>query len=134
MYTSLQTGVVNAAENGINVYFANKHYEVAPMLSMTEHEANNSRLWVSDKTCNSLSDQEKQWVLAAAEEVVQDRACQSGYAGSGIRHQAQGDRREDRRNVDKSGFMKSPTPSWTSSPRTSVRTRSRSMTSSANVN
>src|SRR5216683_2642224 len=42
VYTSLQTGVVDVAENGVNVYLANKHYEVAPVLSMTEHEANNS--------------------------------------------------------------------------------------------
>ena len=26
VYTSLQTGVVNAAENGVNVYLANKHW------------------------------------------------------------------------------------------------------------
>jgi len=37
VYTSLQTGVVDVAENGVNVYLANKHYEVAPVLSMTEH-------------------------------------------------------------------------------------------------
>ena len=55
VYTSLQTGVVNIAENGVNVYLANKHYEVAPILSMTEHEANNNCIWVSDKTWNSLS-------------------------------------------------------------------------------
>ncbi len=42
VYTSLQTGVVDAAENGVNVYLVNKHYEVAPVLSMTEHEANNN--------------------------------------------------------------------------------------------
>jgi tripartite ATP-independent transporter DctP family solute receptor len=70
VYTSLQTGVVNAAENGINVYLANKHYEVAPILSITEHEANNNCIWVSDKTWNSLSDQEKGWVQAAADEVA----------------------------------------------------------------
>jgi len=69
VYTSLQTGVVNIAENGVNVYMANKHYEVAPILSMTEHEANNNCIWVSDKTWNSFSDQEKQWVQAAADEV-----------------------------------------------------------------
>src|SRR5712692_1665971 len=34
VYTSLQTGVVDVAENGINIYQANKHYEVAPVLSM----------------------------------------------------------------------------------------------------
>ena len=55
VYTSLQTGVVNVAENGVNVYMANKHYEVAPVLSMTEHEANNNCIWVSDKTWNSLT-------------------------------------------------------------------------------
>ena len=70
VYTSLQTGVVNAAENGINVYLANKHYEVAPILSITEHEANNNCIWVSDKTWNSLTDQEKGWVQAAADEVA----------------------------------------------------------------
>jgi TRAP-type transport system periplasmic protein len=69
VYTSLQTGVVNVAENGVNVYLANKHYEVAPILSMTEHEANNNCIWVSDKTWNSFSDEEKRWVQAAAEEV-----------------------------------------------------------------
>src|SRR3954470_7143268 len=69
VYTSLQTGVVNVAENGINVYLANKHYEVAPVLSMTEHEANNNCIWVSDKTWNSLSDEQKKWVQAAADEV-----------------------------------------------------------------
>ena len=69
VYTSLQTGVVNVAENGVNVYLANKHYEVAPVLSLTEHEANNNCIWVSDKTWNSFSDEEKKWVQAAAEEV-----------------------------------------------------------------
>ncbi|PYM94753.1 MAG: C4-dicarboxylate ABC transporter substrate-binding protein [Candidatus Rokuibacteriota bacterium] len=69
VYTSLQTGVVNVAENGVNVYEQNKHYEVAPILNMTQHEANNNCLWVSDKTWNSLSDQEKKWVQEAADEV-----------------------------------------------------------------
>ena len=69
VYVSLQTGVVNVAENGVNVYLANKHYEVAPILSMTEHEANNNCIWVSDKTWNSLTPQQQQWVQAAAAEV-----------------------------------------------------------------
>src|SRR5215470_5146134 len=69
VYTSLQTGVVDVAENGVNVYLANQHYEVAPVLSMTEHEANNSFTWVSDKLWNSLSCEQKGWVQAAADEV-----------------------------------------------------------------
>ena len=69
LYTSLQTGVVDAGENGVNVYLVNKHYEVAPVLSMTEHEANNSVIWVSDKLWASLSDEQKDWVQTAAAEV-----------------------------------------------------------------
>jgi TRAP-type transport system periplasmic protein len=69
VYTSLQTGVVDVAENGINVYLANKHYEVAPVLSLTEHEANNSLVWISDKLWNSLTPEQQGWVQAAADEV-----------------------------------------------------------------
>ena len=69
VYTSLQTGVVDVAENGINVYMSNKHYEVAPIMSLSEHEANDNCMWVSDKTWASLSDEQKQWVQAAADEV-----------------------------------------------------------------
>ena len=69
VYTSLQTGVVDFAENGVNVYDSNKHYEVAPVLSMTEHEANNSVIWISDKLWAALTDEQKGWVQAAAAEV-----------------------------------------------------------------
>ena len=40
VYTSLQTGVVNAPRTA-TTSTANKHYEVAPVMSVTEHEANN---------------------------------------------------------------------------------------------
>jgi tripartite ATP-independent transporter DctP family solute receptor len=69
VYTSLQTGVVDAAENSINVYLVNKHYEVAPVLSITEHEANNALVFVSDKLWQSLSAEQKQWVTSAASEI-----------------------------------------------------------------
>jgi tripartite ATP-independent transporter DctP family solute receptor len=69
VYTSLQTGVVDAAENSINVYLVNKHYEVAPVLSLTEHEANNALVFVSDKLWQGLSPEQKQWVLTAAAEI-----------------------------------------------------------------
>ena len=69
VYTSLQTGVVDFGENGVNVYLINKHYEVAPVLSMTEHEANNAILWISDKLWQSLSADRKQWVMTAARDV-----------------------------------------------------------------
>src|SRR5437764_8057042 len=69
VYTSLQTGVVDAAENSINVYLVNKHYEVAPVLNITEHEANNALAYVSDKRWQSLSAEQKQWVLTAAADI-----------------------------------------------------------------
>src|SRR6201996_9243060 len=69
VYTSLQTGVVEFAENGYNVYLVNKHYEVAPVINVTEHEANNAILWISDKLWQSLSAEQKQWVQAAANDV-----------------------------------------------------------------
>lgn len=69
VYTSLQTGVMDVAENSLNVYLANKHYEVAPVINITEHEANNSVMWVSDKAWNSLTPEQQGWVQAAAVEV-----------------------------------------------------------------
>jgi len=70
VYTSLQTGVVDFGENGINVYLVNKHYEVAPVLSITEHEANNAIVWVSDKAWKGLSDDRKKWVLESGRDVT----------------------------------------------------------------
>src|SRR5438309_2495643 len=69
VYTSLQTGVVDAAENSINVYLINKHYEVAPVLNITEHEANNALVYVSDKLWQTFSAEQKQWVTTAAAEI-----------------------------------------------------------------
>ena len=110
VYTSLQTGVVNAAENGVNVYLANKHYEVAPVLSMTEHEANNNAVWVSEKTWNSLSDQEKKWVQAAAEEVgrVEPGKALALEHESAVKLKKMGVKVVE--GVDKSGFAKAAQP------------------------
>jgi tripartite ATP-independent transporter DctP family solute receptor len=69
VYTSLQTGVMDFGENAVNVYLINKHYEVAPVLSMSEHEANNAILWISDKLWQSLNADQKQWILASGRDV-----------------------------------------------------------------
>jgi tripartite ATP-independent transporter DctP family solute receptor len=110
VYTSLQTGVVNAAENGINVYLANKHYEVAPVLSITEHEANNNCIWVSQKTWDSLSDQEKGWVQAAADEVSKKEPAMALKleSDSAAKLKTMGVKVVE--GVDKSGFMKAAAP------------------------
>jgi TRAP-type transport system periplasmic protein len=105
VYTSLQTGVVDVAENGVNVYLANKHYEVAPVLSMTEHEANNSLVWVSDKLWNSLTAEQQGWVQAAADEVNKTQPAKAIE----LEHQSQTKLKSIGvkvvSDVDKSGFI-----------------------------
>jgi TRAP-type transport system periplasmic protein len=105
VYTSLQTGVVDVAENGVNVYLANKHYEVAPVLSMTEHEANNSLVWVSDKLWNSLTPEQQGWVQAAADEVNKNQPARA----IDLEHQSQEKLKSIGvkvvTDVDKSGFI-----------------------------
>jgi TRAP-type transport system periplasmic protein len=110
VYTSLQTGVIQFAENGVNVYLSNKHYEVAPVLSLTEHEANNNMIWVSDKTWNGLSDQEKQWVQAAADEVskLEPAWALKAEKDSAERLKKLGVKVVE--GVDKSGFVKAAQP------------------------
>src|SRR5258706_1985558 len=110
VYTSLQTGVVNIAENGVNASMANKHYEVAPILSMTDHEANNNCIWVSDKTWNSFTDQEKQWVQAAADEVSRREPAMGLKleTDSAEKLKTMGVKVVD--GVDKTGFIKAATP------------------------
>jgi tripartite ATP-independent transporter DctP family solute receptor len=110
VYTSLQTGVVDAAENGVNVFLVNKHYEVAPIMSMTEHEANNNLLWISDKLWSSLTAEQKGWVQAAADEVGRqepakaldlERQSATKLKGMGVKIVT---------DVDKSGFVKVAQP------------------------
>jgi tripartite ATP-independent transporter DctP family solute receptor len=110
VYISLQTGVVHVAENGINVYEQNKHYEVAPVLNITQHEANNNCLWVSDKTWNGLSDQEKKWVQEAADEISKREPAMAMKleADSAAKLQKIGVKVNTK--VDKSGFMKAAAP------------------------
>jgi tripartite ATP-independent transporter DctP family solute receptor len=110
VYTSLQTGVVDVAENGVNVYLANKHYEVAPVLSMTQHEANNNFIWISDKLWKSLTDEQKKWVTTAADEVGRTQPAKA----VDLEHQS-ADKLKAMgvkvvTDVDKSGFIKIAAP------------------------
>jgi tripartite ATP-independent transporter DctP family solute receptor len=110
VYTSLQTGVVNIAENGVNVYLANKHYEVAPILSMTEHEANNNCIWVSEKTWNSLTPEQQKWVQAAADEVARREPAMALKLEKDSEDKLKTMGVKVVENVDKSGFIKAAQP------------------------
>jgi TRAP-type transport system periplasmic protein len=110
VYTSLQTGLVDVAENGVNVYLANKHYEVAPVLSMTEHEANNSLIWISDKLWQSLTAEQRQWVKAAADEVNKTQPTKAVELEHQSAEKLKSIGVKVVTDVDKSGFIKLAEP------------------------
>jgi TRAP-type C4-dicarboxylate transport system substrate-binding protein len=110
VYTSLQTGVVDMAENGVNVYLSNKHYEVAPVMSFTQHEANNNLLWVSDKTWQSLSDDQKQCVETAAAEVGKQEPPYALQLEQQSAEKLKGIGVKIVDDVDKSGFVAAAQP------------------------
>ena len=110
VYTALQTGVVDMAENGINNYLINKHYEPAPVLSLTEHEANNAALFISDKAWSSLTEEQKKWMQTAADEVSRNEP----KVAFDLEHQALAKLEKIGvkvvKDVDKSGFMQISKP------------------------
>src|SRR5579871_3026785 len=110
VYTSLQTGVVDVGENGVNVYLANKHYEVAPVLSLTGHEANNSLLWISDKVWNGLTPEQQGWVQAAADEVNRTQPAKAFELEHQSAEKLKAIGVKVVTDVDKSGFQKIADP------------------------
>ncbi|MGH3147614.1 MAG: TRAP transporter substrate-binding protein [Rubrobacter sp.] len=78
IFTSLQTGVIDMAENALMYYGSAGHYDVAPIMSVTEHEANMQIIWVTDNAWNSFSEEEKGWVQSAADG-VKTTASERGF-------------------------------------------------------
>lgn len=110
LYSALQTGVVDLAENAVTYYGLNKHYEVAPVMSFSQHEANMQVLWVSDKTWSSLPDQEKSWVQAAATKVKTQQPAAAFDLMDKLQKKYQGMGVEFVDNVDKESFSRISVP------------------------
>jgi tripartite ATP-independent transporter DctP family solute receptor len=68
LYTALQQGIVDGAENNPPSLVTSRHYEVCKYYSMNEHTAVPDMMIVSTKLWDRLSDQEKQWLQEAADE------------------------------------------------------------------
>jgi tripartite ATP-independent transporter DctP family solute receptor len=68
LYTALQQGVVDGAENNSPSFYFSRHYEVCKYYSLNEHTAVPDVLLISTVIWKKLSDQEKKWVLEAARE------------------------------------------------------------------
>lgn len=66
LYTALQQGVVDGAENNPPSFYLSHHYEVCKYYSLDEHTTLPDVLIIGTKSWNRLSEQEKQWVQEAA--------------------------------------------------------------------
>lgn len=70
LYTALQQGVIDGAENNLPSYYLSKQYEVARYLSLDEHTYVPDVLLVSLPIWHKLTAKEQEWLQQAADESV----------------------------------------------------------------
>jgi tripartite ATP-independent transporter DctP family solute receptor len=68
LYTALQQGVVDMAENNPPSLYTSRHYEVCKYYSLDEHSAVPDVVIISTKIWNKLTEEQKQWVQESADE------------------------------------------------------------------
>lgn len=73
LYTSIQQGVVDAAENNPPSFYLSRHYEVCKYYSIDEHTMIPDILLVSTHLWNRLNIQEQEWLQAAIDRSVKDQ-------------------------------------------------------------
>ena len=71
LYTSLQQGVVDGAENNLPSFYLSKHYEVCPYYSLDEHTFSPDVLIVGTGFWDALSEQEKDWLDKAVKKSLE---------------------------------------------------------------
>ena len=70
LYTALQSGVVDGAENNPPSFYTSHHYEVCKYYSLDEHTAVPDVLVMSEHIWKNLTDQERKWLQQAVDESV----------------------------------------------------------------
>ncbi len=70
LYTALQSGVVDGAENNPPSLYTSHHYEVCKYYSLDEHSSVPDVLIISKTIWDRLSDQEQKWLQQAVNESV----------------------------------------------------------------
>ncbi len=70
LYTALQQGVVDGAENNPPSFFLSRHYEVCQYYSLNEHTSVPDILIIATVAWNRLSPEEQQWLEEAAQEAT----------------------------------------------------------------
>lgn len=68
LYTALQQGVVDGAENNPPSFYLSRHYEVCKYYSLDEHTSVPDVLLISTVIWNELTAQEQAWIQEAADE------------------------------------------------------------------
>lgn len=71
LYTALQQGIVDGAENNPPSFYTSKHYEVCKYYVLDEHSSVPDVLLVSTYLWKRLSEQERDWLQQAADESVE---------------------------------------------------------------
>lgn len=67
LYTALQQGIVDGAENNLPSFHSSRHYEVTNHFSLDQHSAIPDILLISTHLWNQLNEQEQQWMQEAAD-------------------------------------------------------------------
>ncbi len=70
LYTALQSGVVDGAENNPPSFYTSHHYEVCKFYTLDEHTSVPDVLIIGQKVWDKLSEEEQQWLQRAADESV----------------------------------------------------------------
>ncbi len=70
LYTSLQQGVVDGAENNPPSFYLSRHYEVCKYYSLDEHTVLPDALLIGTYAWNKLNEQEQKWLSASVKESV----------------------------------------------------------------
>ena len=70
LYTALQGGVVDGAENNPPSFYLSHHYEVCKYYSINEHTSIPDVVLISTHTYNKLNEQEKEWLNEAVRRSV----------------------------------------------------------------
>jgi len=68
LYTALQQGMVDGAENNLPSFYSNRHFEVCKHFSLDAHTIIPDILLVSETVWQTLSPQEQKWLQQAANE------------------------------------------------------------------
>jgi len=71
LYTAIQQGVVDGAENNPPSFVSSNHFEVSKYYTLDEHSSIPDVLLIGTKSWEKLTEQEKKWLQEAADESAQ---------------------------------------------------------------